>query len=131
MINKKEIQKVFDRLSDEKIELERVELNMINDIKKAIEEYGLILLTGEEGFYFVVKAEKEYKDSLNKYEKLIKNINKLSQKFESELKNIGISKKDAGVWTYMDSLDRTKEKTEKRISILKRNINDLTAIKPN
>jgi uncharacterized protein YjiS (DUF1127 family) len=103
---------------------------MINDIKKAIDKYGIIG-DSETGFNFVVKAETEYKDSLNKYERLIKNINKLSQKFESELKTIGISRKDAGVWTYMESLDRTREKTEKRISIMKRNINNLKAINPN
>jgi len=36
MINKKDIQKVFDRLSDEKVELEKVELSIVSDIEKSI-----------------------------------------------------------------------------------------------
>jgi len=41
MINKKEIQKVFDRLSDEKVELGKVELSKIDDIQEAISRgYG-------------------------------------------------------------------------------------------
>lgn len=105
---------------------ERVELALVDDAKRVISDYSSI--DEDNAFSFVVKAEMEYKDVLSKYERLLKNIESITPKLEKAIQDIGINRNNFGV---LEDLDSRKADIKERISIVKKNINDLKSINPN
>jgi len=112
-------------INKEELSTQKIELALVDDAKKIISKYANI----DEGnaFGFVVKAEMEYKDVLNDYEKLLKEIESVTPKLEKAIQDIGINRSNFGV---LDDLDSRKADIKQRISIVKRNINDLKSINP-
>ena len=104
---------------------ERVELALVDDAKRVISDYASI--EEDNAFSFVVKAEMEYKDVLSKYERLLKDIESITPKLEKAIQDIGINRSNFGV---LEDLDDRKADVKERISVVKRNINDLKAINP-
>lgn len=109
-----------------KQEPQKVELALVDDAKKVVSEYSSI--DEDNAFGFVVKAEMEYKDVLNKYEQLLKEVERITPRLEKAIQEIGINRNNFGV---LDDLDSRKSDIKERISVIKRNINDLKAINPN
>jgi uncharacterized protein (DUF1778 family) len=112
-------------INKEKLSTQKVELALVDDAKKIISKYANI--DEDNAFGFVVKAEMEYKDVLNDYEKLLKEIESVTPKLEKAIQDIGINRSNFGV---LDDLDSRKADIKQRISIVKRNINDLKSINP-
>ena len=108
-----------------KQEPQKVELALVDDAKKVVSEYSSI--DEDNAFGFVVKAEMEYKDVLNKYEQLFKEVERITPRLEKAIQEIGINRNNFGV---LDDLDSRKSDIKERISVIKRNINDLKAINP-
>ena len=108
-----------------KQEPQKVELALVDDAKKVVSEYSSI--DEDNAFGFVVKAEMEYKDVLNKYEQLLKEVERITPRLEKAIQEIGINRNNFGV---LDDLDSRKSDIKERISVIKRNINDLKAINP-
>ena len=104
---------------------ERVELSLVDDAKRVISDYSSI--DEDNAFGFVVKAEMEYKDVLSKYERVLKEIESVTPKLEKAIQDIGINRNNFGV---LEDLDNRKADVKERISVVKRNINDLKAINP-
>ena len=98
---------------------------LVDDAKKVVSEYNSI--DENNAFGFVVKAEMEYKDVLNKYEQLLKEVERITPRLEKAIQEIGINRNNFGV---LDDLDSRKSDIKERISVIKRNINDLKAINP-
>ena len=112
-------------INKEELATQKVELALVDDAKKIISKYANI--DEDNAFGFVVKAEMEYKDVLNDYEKLLKEIESVTPKLEKAIQDIGINRSNFGV---LDDLDSRKADIKQRISIVKRNINDLKSINP-
>jgi len=104
---------------------QKVELALVDDAKKVISEYSSI--DEDNAFGFVVKAEMQYKKVLNKYEQLLKEVDRITPRLEKAIQEIGINRNNFGV---LDDLDSRKSDIKERISVIKRNINDLKAINP-
>ena len=104
---------------------ERVELALVDDAKRLISDYASI--DEDNAFGFVVKAEMEYKDVLSKYERLLKEIESVTPKLEKAIQDIGVNRSNFQV---LDDLDSRKADIKERISVVKRNINDLKSINP-
>ena len=120
--------RVFKKLAEvEKVDLatQKFELALVDDAKKIVSDYALI--DEDTAFGFVVKAEIEYKEVLNDYEQLLKKIEGVTPKLEKAIQEIGINRNNFGV---LDDLDSRKSDIKERISVIKRNINDLKAINP-
>ena len=112
-------------INKEELSTQKVELALVDDAKKIISKYANI--EEDNAFGFVVKAEMEYKDVLNDYERLLKEIESVTPKLEKAIQDIGINRSNFGV---LDDLDSRKADIKQRISIVKRNINDLKSINP-
>lgn len=112
-------------INKEELSTQKIELALVDDAKKIISKYANI--DEDNAFGFVVKAEMEYKDVLNDYEKLLKEIESVTPKLEKAIQDIGINRSNFGV---LDDLDSRKADIKQRISIVKRNINDLKSINP-
>ena len=112
-------------INKEELSTQKIELALVDDAKKIISKYANI--DEDNAFGFVVKAEMEYKDVLNDYEKLLKEIESVTPKLEKAIQDIGINRSNFGV---LDDLDSRKADIKQRISIVNRNINDLKSINP-
>ena len=113
-------------INKEELSTQKVELALVDDAKKIISKYANI--DEDNAFGFVVKAEMEYKKVLNDYEALLKEIQSVTPKLEKAIQDIGINRGNFGV---LDDLDSRKADIKQRISIVKKNINDLKSINPN
>tara|TARA_R100001460_G_scaffold77005_1_gene117964 strand:+ start:304 stop:678 length:375 start_codon:yes stop_codon:yes gene_type:complete len=123
MSREKALKRINEYLA--KQEPQKVELALVDDAKKVVSEYNSI--DENNAFGFVVKAEMEYKDVLNKYEQLLKEVERITPRLEKAIQEIGINRNNFGV---LDDLDSRKSDIKERISVIKRNINDLKAINP-
>tara|TARA_R100001443_G_scaffold2711_1_gene8908 strand:+ start:412 stop:786 length:375 start_codon:yes stop_codon:yes gene_type:complete len=123
MSREKALKRINEYLA--KQEPQKVELALVDDAKKVVSEYSSI--DEDNAFGFVVKAEMEYKDVLNKYEQLLKEVERITPRLEKAIQEIGINRNNFGV---LDDLDSRKSDIKERISVIKRNINDLKAINP-
>ena len=112
-------------INKQELSTQKIELALVDDAKKIISKYANI--EEDNAFGFVVKAEMEYKDVLNDYERLLKEIESVTPKLEKAIQDIGINRSNFGV---LDDLDSRKADIKQRISIVKRNINDLKSINP-
>ena len=124
-MNKKVMQKIVS-IEKQELSAEKVELALVDDAKRVISDYASI--EEDNAFGFVVKAEMEYKDVLSKYERLLKDIESITPKLEKAIQDIGINRSNFGV---LEDLDDRKADVKERISVVKRNINDLKSINPN
>lgn len=123
MSREKALKRINEYLA--KQEPQKVELALVDDAKKVISEYSSI--DEDNAFGFVVKAEMQYKNVLNKYEQLLKEVDRITPRLEKAIQEIGINRNNFGV---LDDLDSRKSDIKERISVIKRNINDLKAINP-
>ena len=73
MLNKNEIQKVFNKLPEDKVELEKVQLSLIDDMKSAISEL-------KKEFDGLQKAEREQWEAVVAIRQAIKNAQKVDKK---------------------------------------------------
>jgi len=99
--------RVFEKLSENtKVELasERIELSVLNDLKKGINEAKRIQDLQEDGFKFAKKAEQEFKEYLKLHTDAIgiinssrKQVNKTLQLLEKSMKEAEKISKDLGV----------------------------------
>tara|TARA_Y100000356_G_C11175902_1_gene244049 strand:+ start:198 stop:572 length:375 start_codon:yes stop_codon:yes gene_type:complete len=124
-MSKKVMQKIVS-IEKQELSAEKVELALVDDAKRVISDYASI--EEDNAFGFVVKAEMEYKDVLSKYERLLKDIESITPKLEKAIQDIGINRSNFGV---LEDLDDRKADVKERISVVKRNINDLKSINPN
>ena len=123
-MSKKIMQKIVS-IEKQELSAEKVELALVDDAKRVISDYASI--EEDNAFGFVVKAEMEYKDVLSKYERLLKDIESITPKLEKAIQDIGINRSNFGV---LEDLDDRKADVKERISVVKKNINDLKAINP-
>ena len=105
---------------------EKVELGLVDDAKKVISKYPDI--DEDKAFSLVVKAEMQYKDALNEYEKLLKEINSVQPKLEKAIQDLGINRNNFGV---LNDLNSRRSDIKERISVVKKNIGQLQSINPN
>lgn len=124
-MSKKVMQKIVSIEKPTELSAEKIELALVDDAKRVISDYASI--EEDNAFGFVVKAEMEYKDVLSKYERLLKDIESITPKLEKAIQDIGINRSNFGV---LEDLDDRKADVKERISIVKRNINDLKSINP-
>ena len=96
---------IYNKLAD-KVELsaERIELSVLNDLKKGINEAKRIQDLQEDGFKFGKKAEQEFKEYLKLHTDAIgiinssrKQVNKTLQLLEKSMKEAEKISKDLGV----------------------------------
>ncbi len=96
---------IYNKLAD-KVELasERIELSVLNDLKKGINEAKRIQNLQEDGFKFGKKAEQEFKEYLKLHTDAIgiinssrKQVNKTLQLLEKSMKEAEKISKDLGV----------------------------------
>jgi len=80
MINKKEIQKVFDKLPEEKVELEKIELSAIKEIEDALRQ--------------AQKLSDQMKQNADKAENLFQSVNKENKKLRDKVEAL---KKEGGI----------------------------------
>jgi hypothetical protein len=73
MLNKNEIQKVLNKLPEDKVELEKVQLSLIDDMKSAISEL-------KKEFDGLQKAEREQFEAVVAIRQAIKNAQKVDKK---------------------------------------------------
>lgn len=123
-MSKKVMSKIVS-IEKQELSAEKVELALVDDAKRVISDYASI--EEDNAFSFVVKAEMEYKDVLSKYERLLKDIESITPKLEKAIQDIGINRSNFGV---LEDLDDRKADIKERISVVKRNINDLKSINP-
>lgn len=123
-MSKKVMSKIVS-IEKQELSTEKVELALVDDAKRVISDYASI--EEDNAFSFVVKAEMEYKDVLSKYERLLKDIESITPKLEKAIQDIGINRSNFGV---LEDLDDRKADIKERISVVKRNINDLKSINP-
>ena len=124
-MSKKVMQKIVSIEKPTELSAEKIELALVDDAKRVISDYASI--EEDNAFGFVVKAEMEYKDVLSKYERLLKDIESITPKLEKAIQDIGINRSNFGV---LEDLDDRKADVKERISVVKRNINDLKSINP-
>ena len=105
---------------------EKVELGLVDDAKKVISKYPDI--DEDKAFSLVVKAEVQYKDVLNEYERLLKEINSVQPKLEKAIEDLGINRNNFGV---LDDLNSRRSDIKERISVVKKNVSELQSINPN
>ena len=107
----------------QKFSSQKVDLALADDAKKLNSKFFQIDEDTAGGF--VVKAEQGYEKMLNKYESLKKQINSTMPKLEQAVKELGINRNNFQV---LDDLDRRKEDIDERISLIRKNINNLKSI---
>ena len=113
------VKKILENLS-----IQKVDLSLIDDAKKLNTDF--FDLHEDTAGIFVLKAEEEYGKMLNKYESLKKQINSKLPKIEKAVNELGINR---STFQVLDDLDRRLEDIDETISLIRKNINDLKAVK--
>ena len=99
-----ELNKIYDRLPKEKIELSKVELGLVDDLKELVTDAKRIISLQEDGFKWGEKAEEEFKavkkivsDAEGITRGAIKQAAKLKTKSQPIFNKIEVSSKELGV----------------------------------
>mgnify|MGYP003676409257 FL=1 len=109
-----ELQRIFDRLPKEKVELEKVELGSLDEIEDSIKIFKNVAQLESNVVTSIAKALQEYKSVVGKAEKIVSISEKLTNKVKSQAKELGVDPKEIGKYNVLQNFIKSQNDIEQR-----------------
>ena len=109
-----ELQRIFDRLPKEKVELEKVELGSLDEIEDSIKIFKNVAQLESNVVTSIAKALQEYKSVVGKAEKIVSTSEKLTNKVKSQAKELGVDPKEIGKYNVLQNFIKSQNDIEQR-----------------